>query len=215
VMAFVTMLFLVLGTLLYSYFENSSIAIPSNDKGIITDTVFPTIALKGLGTVSGIFFIIGLISAAYPSADGALTALTSVFCIDFLGIKEDSHKGTEKEKLNTRYKVHIAFAIILFLVVLLFGALNNDAVVNNVLTLAGYTYGPLLGLYSFGLFTKRSVNDKLVPLVCILSPVICWVLNYFSKELFNGYNFGFELLILNGAITFLGLFLIPDKRSLA
>ena len=177
---------------------------------IISDTVFPTIALHHFGTVSGIFFILGLISAAYPSADGALTALTSVFCLDFLGLKEDTSK-TEAEKTKIRQRVHITFASILFVVIMIFKLINNDAVINELFTWAGYTYGPLLGLYAFGLFTKLQVKDKWVPIICIISPVICYTLNAFSKELLNGYKFGFEMIILNGLITFIGLWLIRKK----
>ncbi|MCX6297155.1 MAG: hypothetical protein NTX97_14075 [Bacteroidetes bacterium] len=177
---------------------------------IISDNVFPTIALHHFGTLSGIFFIIGLISAAYPSADGALTALTSVFCLDFLGLKEDDSK-TELEKTKIRHKVHIAFASILFIVIVIFKLVNNDAVINNLFTWAGYTYGPLLGLYSFGLFTKFQVKDKLVPFVCISSPIICIVLSENSIQLFNGYKFGFEMIILNGFITFIGLWVVRRK----
>jgi SSS family transporter len=212
IIVFVTLLFLILGTLLYSYFEASSIGIPSNKKGIITDTVFPTIALHGLGIVSGIFFIIGLISAAYPSADGALTALTSVFCIDFLGMKNENNLSSDKEKTRLRYKVHIGFAVLLFLVILLFKAINDDSVINNILTLAGYTYGPLLGLYSFGLFTKRSVNDTFVPIVCVASPVISYILNLHSEQWLGGYKFGYEMIILNGMLTYVGLFAISKRR---
>ncbi len=211
ILLIVNILFLVLGALLYIYAHQESVPLMINEKGkIISDNVFPTIALHHFGTVSGIFFILGLISAAYPSADGALTALTSVFCLDFLGLKEDTTK-TEEEKTKIRHKVHIGFASILFVVIIVFKLINNDAVINELFTWAGYTYGPLLGLYAFGLFTKLQVKDKLVPLICILSPIICYTLNNFSKELFNGYKFGFEMIILNGTITFIGLWLIKKK----
>ena len=212
ILLIVNILFLVLGALLYIYANQNSIPLMIDAKGkIISDTVFPTIALHHFGTVSGIFFILGLISAAYPSADGALTALTSVFCLDFLGLKEDTSK-TEEEKTKIRQKVHIIFASVLFVVIMLFKLINNDAVINELFTWAGYTYGPLLGLYAFGLFTKLQVKDKLVPIICIISPVICYTLNAFSKELFNGYKFGFEMIILNGLITFIGLWLIKRKN---
>lgn len=211
ILLIVNILFLVLGALLYIYAHQESVPLMMNEKGkIISDNVFPTIALHHFGTVSGIFFILGLISAAYPSADGALTALTSVFCLDFLGLKEDTSK-TEEEKTKIRHRVHIAFASILFVVIIIFKLINDDAVITELFTWAGYTYGPLLGLYAFGLFTKLQVNDKWVPLICILSPVICYTLNTFSKELFNGYKFGFEMIILNGLITFIGLWLIKKR----
>jgi Na+/proline symporter len=211
VMLIVNILFLILGALLYIYANESSIPLMINEKGkIISDTVFPTIALQHFGTLSGIFFIIGLISAAYPSADGALTALTSVFCLDFLGLKDDKLK-TEEQKIKIRHKVHFTFAGILLLVIVLFKLINNDAVINNLFTWAGYTYGPLLGLYSFGLFTKKQVKDKLVPLICIISPILCIVLNAYSEELLGGYKFGFEMIILNGLLTFIGLRVISVK----
>jgi len=213
VMLIVNILFLILGALLYIYANESSIPLMINEKGkIISDHVFPTIALQHFGTLSGIFFIIGLISAAYPSADGALTALTSVFCIDFLGLKDDLLK-TEAQKVKIRHIVHFTFAGILFLVIVIFKLINNDSVINNLFTWAGYTYGPLLGLYSFGLFTKKQVRDYLVPLVCILSPLICIWLNEYSVEFFGGYKFGFEMIILNGLITFIGLWFVSFNKK--
>jgi len=204
----VNLLFLILGALLYIYVNEAGIPLMTNENGkIISDNVFPTIALNYLGPLSAIFFIIGLISAAYPSADGALTALTSVFCIDFLGLKERQHK-TEAEKTKIRYAVHVGFAFLLLSVILIFKLINNDAVINNLFTWAGYTYGPLLGLYSFGMLTKRKVRDNWVPIICILSPIICYLFNIYSEQLLNGYQFGFEILIVNGAVTFLGLAII-------
>jgi SSS family transporter len=212
VLLIVNVLFLVLGALLYIYANETHVPLMTDINGkIISDNVFPTIALHHFGTLSGVFFIVGLISAAYPSADGALTALTSVFCIDFLGLKENETK-TEEQKIKIRHVVHFTFAGILLLVIVIFKLINNDAVINNLFTWAGYTYGPLLGLYTFGLFTKKQVHDKLVPIVCILSPIICVVLNDHSKELFDGYKFGFEMLIVNGFFTFVGLSVI-SKRS--
>lgn len=210
VLLIVNVLFLILGALLYMYANESGIPLMSKDGKIISDNVFPTIALHYFGPLSGVFFIIGLISAAYPSADGALTALTSVFCIDFLGLKDNNEK-TEEEKKKIRYVVHFTFAAILFLIIVIFKLINNEAMINNVFTWAGYTYGPLLGLYSFGLFSKRQVHDKLVPIICVISPIICILLNQFSKELFGGYKFGFEMIILNGFLTFVGLWLV--KKS--
>ena len=209
----VNILFLVLGALLYIYANQKNIPLMMDSQGaIISDTVFPTIAIQHFGTISSIFFILGLISAAYPSADGALTALTSVFCIDFLALQDDPSK-TEERKKKIRHRVHITFASILFAVIMIFKLVNNDAVINNLFTWAGYTYGPLLGLYAFGLFTTNQVRDRFVPLVCIASPVMCVLLNEFSKELFYGYKFGFEMIILNGLITFIGLFLITKRAT--
>lgn len=213
VLLIVNILFLVLGALLYLYAQESNIALLTDAGGkVVTDSVFPTIALKHFGTVSGIFFIIGLISAAYPSADGALTALTAVFCLDFLGLNDDRGRS-EEEKKKIRQRVHFGFAGLLLLVIVMFKMINNDAVITNLFTWAGYTYGPLLGLYAFGLFTTRKPMDRIVPVICILSPLICILLNENAAQLFHGYKFGFEMILLNGAITFLGLFLISKKQE--
>ena len=206
VLVFINLLFLSLGALLYIYAQAKGMAIPAK-----TDDMFPTIALHSLGTLSAIFFIIGLISAAYPSADGALTALTSSFCIDFLGF-QNRNDLNEKQKISLRQRVHLCFALVLFLVIMLFYAINDEAVVRQVFKFATYTYGPLLGLFLFGILTKKQLKDNLAPYICIASPLICFVLDRNSKEFFNGYQFGNELLILNGGITFIGLWMI-SKRS--
>ncbi|MEI6853377.1 MAG: sodium:solute symporter [Bacteroidota bacterium] len=206
ILVVVNLMFLTLGAVLYLYASTKGITLPV--KG---DDVFPTIAFKYLSPLAGVVFMVGLVSAAYPSADGALTALTTSFCVDFLGFKDKS-KLDEAKKKKVRYVVHIGFAIILLLVILIFHALNNEAVINAIYKAAGYTYGPLLGLFSFGLFTKFAVKDRYVWIVAILSPVICYVLNTFSKTLFNGYEFGFELLILNGLLTFIGLIILRIKK---
>jgi Na+/proline symporter len=170
------------------------------------------VALHYLGTIPGLLFIIGLISAAYPSADGALTALTTAFCFDFLGIHKNEKLNDEKRK-RIRYTVHISFAVILLLTVTLFRIINNDAVIRNLFKVASYTYGPLLGLYAFGFLMKAHVKDKFVPVVCLLSPVVCWLINDYAPVWFNGYKFGFELLIVNGMITFFGLMLLRTKSA--
>ncbi|MBK7851891.1 MAG: sodium:solute symporter [Bacteroidetes bacterium] len=209
ILLFVNMMFLALGALLYMYSSSKGIPLPTRS----SDDLFPTIALNSLGTFSAVFFIIGLISAAYPSADGALTALTASFCIDFLGIKKRG--WTEEKQKQTRYMVHISFAVLLLVVIVIFRMINNEAVIKELFTVAGYTYGPLLGLYAFGLFSKAQVKDKLVPLICLISPVFCYVLNAYSEVWFNGYKFGFELLILNGLATYTGLVLIRNKTAIA
>lgn len=210
VLIFINLLFLVLGALLYMYVSEKGLNLNLKT----SDDLFPTIALHYLGPFSAMFFVIGLISAAYPSADGALTALTSSFCIDFLGLKKNEILN-EKQKTKVRYTVHISFAIILLLIIVVFRLINNDAVISKLFTVAGYTYGPLLGLFMFGLYSKRRLKDKLVPLVCLLSPIICYLMNENSEKLFNGYKFGFELLILNGLLTFFGLYLISFKNPLS
>lgn len=207
VLVVVNFLFLCLGALLYIYAAKQGIALPEK-----SDELFPLIALKYLGPFAGLVFIIGLISAAYPSADGALTSLTTSFCIDFLDMNKRADWAEEKKK-KIRYVVHFSFAFLLLLVILLFRAINDQAVVGKLFTAAGYTYGPLLGLYAFGLFLKRKVQDKWVPLICVASPVICYYLSENSVSLFGGYKFGFELLIVNGFITFIGLLSISGKEE--
>jgi Na+/proline symporter len=200
----VNLLFLFLGALLLIFIQSKGLVIASSDD------IFPTIAIRYLGPVAGVVFLIGLISAAFPSADGALTSLTTCVSIDFLGL-EKRPGLTEKAKTKIRYVVHLAIALVFFISVLMFRALNDKAVIDKLFTIAGYTYGPLLGLYSFGLFTKRSVSDKITPVIAIISPVICFFLSKYSVELLNGYKFGFELLLLNGLLTFTGLLMFSSK----
>lgn len=207
IMVVVNLVILFMGASLYLFAGFASIEIPAR-----TDDLFPVIAINYLGPVAGLIFLIGLISAAYPSADGALTSLTTSFSIDFLGLDKRNDIG-ENEKKKIRQRVHIVFACILLITIVLFRAINDRAVIDRLFTIAGYTYGPLLGLYAFGLFTRRNVNDRLVPLIAILSPVICYFLSDYSTMLFNGYKFGFELLILNGFITFAGLFIARKNTA--
>lgn len=208
ILVFVNLLFLFLGALLIIFIQKNGIQIVSSDD------IFPTVAIRYLGPVAGVVFLIGLISAAFPSADGALTSLTTSISIDFLNL-ERREGMTEKHKTRIRYIVHLSIAAVFFICVLIFSTLNDRAVIDKLFTIAGYTYGPLLGLYSFGLFTRRLVKDKITPFIAILSPVICFLLSKYSVELFNGYKFGFELLLLNGLITFAGLYLFssnPEKK---
>jgi Na+/proline symporter len=205
VLIFVNFLFLFLGAALYLFTTAKGISLPAR-----TDDLFPVIAINHLGPLAGIVFFIGLISAAYPSADGALTSLTTSFSIDFLGINKND-KLTEKQKEKTRYMVHAGFALLLLMVIVIFRAINDRAVVDKLFTIAGYTYGPLLGLYSFGLFTRWQVKDRWVPLIAVISPILCYFLSIYDQVLLNGYNFGFELLIINGIFMFTGLVLIRKK----
>jgi Na+/proline symporter len=171
------------------------------------------IAIRYLGPLAGMVFLVGLISAAYPSADGALTSLTTCFSIDFLGLDKRADLD-EKQKKRIRYAVHASFAFILLMVIVVFRAINDRAVIDKLFTIAGYTYGPLLGLYAFGLFMPYNVRDRWVPLVVLCSPVLCYFLSNYSDVLFGGYKFGFELLLVNGIITFAGLFLLRVKREM-
>ncbi len=207
IMVVVNFLILFLGASLYLFSSFKGIEMPAR-----TDELFPVIAITHLGPLAGLVFLIGLISAAYPSADGALTSLTTSFSIDFLGLNKRTDLD-EKGRQRIRYMVHIAFAFVLLGVIVLFRAINDRAVIDKLFTVAGYTYGPLLGLYTFGLFTRYGLNDKWVPLVALLSPMICYVLSEYSVNIFHGYKFGFELLILNGFITFAGLLILRKRNS--
>ena len=200
----VNFLFLSLGLLLYLYAEQKGISLP-----LRSDDLYPILALKHFTVFLGIVFLLGIIAAAFSSADSALTALTTAFCVDFLNLEESSDKAKEK----TRLKVHIGFSFILFLVIVVFRIINNDSVISAVFTVAGYTYGPLLGLYTFGLFTRRQVIDKYVPYIAVVSPLLAYIISLYSEQLFWGYKFGFEVLILNGLLMFVGLLLISGKRS--
>ena len=196
VLVFVNLLFLSLGALLYMYAETHGISFNK------ADDLFPAVALNGgLGIGVGILFILGLIAAAYSSADSALTSLTTSFCIDLLGFDVDS--GVKE--IKQRKSVHLGFSILLVLVILVFKSINDDSVISALFNVAGYTYGPLLGMYAFGLFTKLNVKDNWVPLVGVLSPVACYIIQLYIP-------FGFELLILNGAITFIGLYLLRVSK---
>lgn len=197
VLIFANLLFLGMGALLFMYANSKGIEIPAR-----TDTLYPLLALNHLGTFAGVVFLLGIIAAAYSSADSALTALTTAFCVDFLNFE----KKEEEEKKKTRLKVHIGFSVLLFLVILIFNAINDDSVINSIFKAAGYTYGPLLGLFSFGLLTKRSVIDKYVLPVCLAAPVLSYAI-----DMASGSWFGFFILALNGALTFIGLFLISKK----
>jgi Na+/proline symporter len=206
ILVFVNLLFLFLGAFLFMFSQSKGINIPASDD------LFPTIAINYLGPVAGLVFVIGLISAAFPSADGALTSLTTSVSIDFLGL--DHRKDiTEKKATWIRYLVHLSVALIFFISILMFSILNDKAVIDKLFTIAGYTYGPLLGLYSFGLFTKRKVNDRITPYIAIISPLICILLSTFSEELFSGYKFGFEMILVNGFLTFTGLWLFSRKEA--
>lgn len=212
VVVIVNLFFLSLGALLYIYAANKGLAADILAGKAPTDELFPSLALNHLGAFAGLAFIVGLTAATFSSADSVLTTLTTSFYIDFL--KLDESKVSEKKKTSSRHIIHVGFAVLLLFVIILFDVLNADnAVINTILTVAGYTYGPLLGLFAFGLFTKMNVHDKLVPVVCVLSPVLCYFISYNSVSWFGGYKFGHELLILNGLLTFIGLIIISKKRN--
>ena len=206
----VNFVFLLLGALLYIYADKFGLSVPVVDGIRRTDLLFPLIAVKsGLGLPLAMVFILGIIAAAYSSADSALTSLTTSYCVDFLDIE-----NREKSKQKTiRKKVHVIVSIILVIVVILFDKVLERSVINGLFTIASYTYGPLLGLFFFGIFTKHKVKEQYVLLVCIVSVIVSYLLKENSAEWFNGYKFGFELLGLNGLITFFGLWIIKKNKS--
>jgi Na+/proline symporter len=197
ILVMVNLLFLVLGGLLYVYAGANGLTVANDD-------LFPTIALQHLPPVIGIIFIVGLVSALFPSADGAITALTSSFCIDILGIQRNGMLA-EEQRVNTRKRVHLAFALLFLIMVFIFKWLDNKQIIGILLTIAGYTYGPLLGLFAFGMITKRQLTGWAAPVACLVAPALCWVIDAQAPTLLGGYRFGFELLILNGTLTFMGL----------
>jgi len=200
----VNFLFLLLGAALYIYAAQNGIDV----KG---DKLFPTVAIYHLSPIAGIVFIIGLISALYPSADGALTSLTTAFSIDFLNL-EQRKDFSEKKKEKVRHAVHIGFALLFIGIIIFYNYHQDEHLIDILYQVASITYGPLLGLFAFGFITKRKVKDRFVPIICILAPTICFILSQNSKEWFN-YSFDFELLLLNGLLTFLGLLLVSRKQG--
>ena len=204
VLVFVNVLFLGLGALLFIYSNQNGIEIPAK-----TDELFPSLALGNtLGIAVSVFFILGLIAAAYSSADSALTALTTSVCVDFLAVE----KKPELEAQRTRKTTHIIMSFVLYLVILIFSFISDGSVISSLFKVAGYTYGPLLGLYAFGLLHKIELKDKWVPLICLICPIICYVIQLNSEVWLNGYKFGFELLMLNGLLTYIGLHLLRKKH---
>lgn len=203
ILVIVNILFLSLGVMLYLYAETKGIAIPAK-----SDQLFPMLATQHFSSFTGIIFVMGIIAAAYSSADSTLTALTTSFCYDFLQIERNY---APEKRVAIRKKVHIAFTGLMFFLILAFYWLNDQSVINSVFIIAGYTYGPLLGLYSFGLFTKFQVKDNWVPYLAVAAPLLTFLISSNSEKLLWGYKFGFEALILNGALMFLGLYLVRKK----
>lgn len=196
-------LFLSLGVMLYMYSQIKGI--PFTGK---SDEFFPFLALNYFGTIAGVLFLLGIVSATYSSSDSALTALTTSFSIDFLNL--DSKKQDAKA---TRMKVHIGFSVLMFFVIILFRIINDESVVTAVFRVAGYTYGPLLGLFAYGILTKKQIHDQYVPYLGVLSPVLTYIINVNSEAWLGGYKFGFELLLLNGLIMFIGLVLLTKREK--
>ena len=206
VLVFANLLFLSLGALLYIYASSIGLEVPEK-----TDELFPMIALRHLSPAVGVLFVLGLIAAAYSSADSALTALTTSFCVDFLGMEKS--EAREEKKRQTRVIVHIGISLVLLIIIVVFNALNNDAVISQLFIAAGYTYGPILGLFSFGMLTQRVVRSRWVVPVCIAAPALSYVLNSNSAVWLSGFEFGFLIIALNGLFTFLGLWAISRPGS--
>lgn len=202
---FVILLFLMLGVLLYTFTARQGINNPAK-----SDELFPMITTGGyFPGIVGVLFIIGLISAAYSAAGSALTALTTSFTVDILGVKGK----TEETVVKIRKRVHVGMAVVMGVVIFVFNLLNNTSVIDAVYILASYTYGPILGMFAFGIFTKKQVRDKYIPVVAIASPILCYVLQRNSEAWFGGYQFSYELLIFNALFTFIGLCLLIKKNN--
>ncbi|MBC7628313.1 sodium:solute symporter [Ferruginibacter sp.] len=200
----VILLFLFLGGLLYLFAAQNNVT-------AIGDKIFPVVALQHMPPFISIIFIIALISALFPSADGAITALTSSFCIDIIGIQRRIDL-TDIKKKKLRQRVHLVFAGIFLLFVMLYKWINEPSMIGVILKVAAYTYGPLLGLFTFGILLKRSVKDKFVPVVCIAAPLACFFIDKYQQALFGNYQIGLELLVINGLLTFMGLLIISKKQ---
>jgi SSS family transporter len=201
----VLLLFLFLGGVLLLFAHQQGIT-------AVGDKLFPSIALNHMPPIVSVIFIIALISALFPSADGAITALTSSFCIDIIGMKRRTDL-TDAEQKKMRQRVHLTFAFIFLLLVMIYKWVNEPSMIGVILKVAAYTYGPLLGLFTFGILTKKTVNDHLVPFVCVAAPVICFFIDKFQKQIFGSFEIGLELLIINGLLTFIGLWIISGNRK--
>ena len=224
ILVFANLLFLSLGALLYIYAANIGLPLPAS-----SDQLYPTVALQHLSPMIGIIFILGLIAAAYSSADSALTALTTSFCVDFLNFNR-KEEADERRQQRTRLFVHIGFSVLILITILIFRSISDDSVINSLFRAAGYTYGPLLGLFSFGILTKLRVREEInlketqlgrflpdiklpaLLLICLLSPVLSFLVDKFSKELLYGFEFGFLILAFNGLLTFVGLLAISYRE---
>lgn len=206
----VNILFLCLGAALIAYAQSTGFELPTNADGVVMgDKIFPSVAFH-LSTFTAVVFILGMVAAGYSSADGTLTALTTTFCFDFLGFDKSSR--SERQLLRIRRLVHVGFALLYLLVIIAFRPFHNQSLIDTLFDIAGFTYGPLLGFYTFGLFTKRKVRDRLVPIVALLSPIICYILKLKMPD-WTGYHFGFEILLLNGLLTFLGMLALSRKDN--
>jgi hypothetical protein len=201
VLVLVNLIFLFLGAVLYLYVDFSGISVPER-----TDYLYPQIALNGgLGATILVCFVLGLIASAYSSADSALTALTTAFSVDILDLQK---KYVPEAQVKVRKTVHMGMSVAIVLFILLFRVINDESVINNLMKAAGYTYGPLLGLFAFGILTKYKIKDRWVPLVAILSPIITFAIQKLLTYLFPEFKIGFELILINALLTVSGLILL-------
>jgi Na+/proline symporter len=207
-------LFVFLGALLFLYAKDSGMALPLDDAGKFrSDYLFPTIALQHQPFIVGVLFLLGITASTYASSDSALTSLTTVFCLDFLNFEERERKGIPTKTLRTL--VHLGFSVLLCLLCIVVYYLNDAAVIKTIFKIASYTYGPLLGLFAFGLMTRRQIKDPLSAIICIAAPIICYILDKNSVAWLGGYKFDFEILLLNGILVFIGLWMIstaPERE---
>lgn len=209
----INIFFLSVGALLYLYAEKNGISVPMVDGGARTDLLFPEIAFHHLRLLPAVVFLLGLTAATFATTDSALTALTTSFCVDFLGMDKTENQS-KPNIVRTRHMVHIGFSFLMFFVILIINFFNDASVVSLIFKVAALTYGPLLGLYAFGLFVKtKTVREHLVPIVCLVAPTLTFLLSFYSKELVGDYEFAEELIILNGLLTFLGLLLISKPAT--
>jgi Na+/proline symporter len=206
ILVFANLLFLSLGALLYIYAGAKGIPLPEK-----TDDLYPMLALNHFTFFAGVTFLLGIIAAAYSSADSALTALTTAFCVDFLNFKREETLELKVKQKRTRLLVHLGFSVLLYALIMIFHSFLDGAVIKRVFEAAGYTYGPLLGMFAFGLLTRWNVHDKFIPIACVLAPVFSYLLYIYSEELFDGYKIGFEVLLINGLFTFLLMLLFIKK----
>ena len=207
ILVIVNVIFMAMGAFLYIYAEKVGLSLPVNEAGaIVTDKTFPTIALNHMPAYLGVVFLVGLLAAAYSTADSALTSLTTSFCVDILG------------KINIpavkRMLIHVGFTIVLFLTILTFRYVLEASVIQNLFRMAGFTYGPLLGLFAYGIFSKKQIRDKYVPYIAVLAPIMTYFIDKNSEQLLFGYKFGFELLLVNGVLMYLGLLLISKRKGI-
>ena len=209
----VNVLFLSLGAALLIYAQTTGFALPVNEAGqVVGDKIFPSIAFT-LSPLTAVVFVLGMVAAGYSSADGTLTALTTTMCYDFIGF--DKRGLSEQQQLKVRRWVHVGFALLFLLVIVAFRPFHTQSLIDTLFDVAGFTYGPLLGLYTFGMFTRLKVRDRWVPVVAVACPVICYILKLNAPVWFNGFHFGFEILLINGLLTFLGLCMIRERKEIS